>query len=139
VRDELGIEIGYSTLMAWLHDKDYRLKVPQPWPDRQNEDQRQEFVEQLREWIADEQIELWFTDESGNEGDPRPRRRFAREGTNPRVTKNGDHIRMNVAGMVCPRTGQFLPWNCRTRTRNVSRRFCTKPTPPSGTSGRAGC
>lgn len=108
VRDELGIEIGYSTLMAWLHDKNYRLKVPQPWPDRQNEDDRQDFVEQLRYWIADEQIELWFTDESGIEGDPRPRRRFARKGTNPRVTKNGDHIRMNVAGMVCPRTGQFF-------------------------------
>jgi DDE superfamily endonuclease len=25
-----------------------------------------------------------------------------------RVTKNGDHPRMNVIGMVCPRTGQFF-------------------------------
>ena len=108
VRDQLGIEVGYSTLMAWLRDKNYRLKVPQPWPDRQNEAQRQDFVEQLQTWIADDGIELWFTDESGIEGDPRPRRRFARRGTNPRVTKNGDHIRMNVAGMVCPRTGEFF-------------------------------
>lgn len=108
VRDQLGIAIGYSTLMAWLHERNYRLKVPQPWPDRQDEAEREVFVERLQTWIADERIELWFTGESGIEGDPRPRRRFARKGTNPRVTKNGDHIRMNVAGMVCPRTGQFF-------------------------------
>jgi transposase len=106
--NELGFEIGYSTLMAWLHDRDYRLKVPQPWPDRQDEAERQAFVERLQAWIADERVELWFTDETGIEGDPRPRRRFALKGTNPRVTKNGDHIRMNVCGMVCPRTGQFF-------------------------------
>lgn len=108
LRDELGIEIGYSTLMAWLHDQDYRLKVPQPWPDRQDEEQRALFVERLQTWIADEQVELWFSDETGIEGDPRPRRRFARKGSNPRVTKNGDHLRMNVCGMVCPRTGDFF-------------------------------
>jgi len=105
---ELGIEIGYSTLMAWLHDRNYRLKVPQPWPDRQDEVERQAFVERLQTWIAEDPIDLWFTDETGIEGDPRPRRRFALKGSNPRVTKNGDHIRMNVCGMVCPRTGQFF-------------------------------
>jgi transposase len=108
LRQELGIEIGYSTLMAWLHDKNFRLKVPQPWPDRQDEAEREAFVERLQGWVSDEQVELWFSDETGIEGDPRPRRRFARKGSNPRVTKNGDHIRMNVCGMVCPRTGQFF-------------------------------
>ena len=73
-----------------------------------DEAERQAFVERLQAWIANDQIELWFTDETGIEGDPRPRRRFARKGTNPRVTKNGDHIRMNVCGMVCPCTGQFF-------------------------------
>lgn len=108
LRDELGIEVGYSTLMSWIADHDFRLKVPQPWPDRQDEQARQAFVEQLEQWIGDSQVELWFTDECGIEGDPRPRRRFARKGTRPRVTKNGDHIRMNVVGMVCPRTGGFF-------------------------------
>ena len=46
-------------------------------------------------------------DETGVEGDPRPRRRWAAKGSKPRVTNNGDHLRMNVAGMVCPRTGRF--------------------------------
>jgi len=30
------------------------------------------------------------------------------------VTKNGDHVRMNVCGMVCPRTGDLPPENCST-------------------------
>lgn len=27
------LEAGYSTLMRWLHDEGFRLKVPRPWPD----------------------------------------------------------------------------------------------------------
>ena len=30
------------------------------------------------------------------------------QGTKTRVTQNGGHLRMNVIGMVCPRTGQFF-------------------------------
>lgn len=106
LREELGHEVGYSTLVRWLHDNDFRLKVPQPWPDRQDEEQRQAFVQRLQQWLADERIELWYQDEMGVEGDPRPRRRWAKKGERPRVTKNGDHVRMNVCGTVCPRTGQ---------------------------------
>ena len=63
-------------------------------------------MERLKQWLADLGIELWFCDESGFEGDPRPRRRWAQKGEKARVTKNGDHIRMNVTGMICPRTGE---------------------------------
>lgn len=104
---KLRIEVGYSTVMRWLKEQDFRLKVPQPWSDRQDEALREAFVERVRQWLADHRIELWYMDEMGVEGDPRPRRRFAKRGSKPRVTKNGDHVRMNVAGMVCPRTGQF--------------------------------
>lgn len=81
-------------------------RFPQPWPDRQDEALRQAFVEQLQAWPADERIELWFRDEMGVEGDPRPRRRWAKKGEKTRVTKNGDHSRMNVTGVICPRTGE---------------------------------
>lgn len=107
LRSELQVQVGYSTVVRWLHEQDFRLKVPQPWPDRQDEALRAAFVERLRQWLADEQIELWFMDETGIEGDPRPRRRWATKGSKPRVTKNGDHVRMNVTGMICPRTGEF--------------------------------
>lgn len=107
IRREFDHEVGYRTVVRWLHESGFRLKVPQPWPDRQDEQAREAFVEELRQWLADESIDLWYLDETGIEGDPRPRRRWTPKGKTGRVTKNGDHLRVNVTGMVCPRTGQF--------------------------------
>lgn len=106
LRSVCGEAVGYSTVTRWLHEQNYCLKVPRPWPDRQDEAQRESFVVQLRQWLADEHIELWFSDESGFEGDPRPRRRWVPKGSRPTRVKNGDHLRMNVIGAVCPRTGE---------------------------------
>jgi transposase len=107
LREQLDLEVGYRTVIRWLHEQDFRLKVPQPWPDRQDEAAQKAFVEQVKTWWADADIDLWYLDECGVEGDPRPRRRWAQKGEKVRVTKNGDHLRMNVTGMVCPRTGAF--------------------------------
>jgi len=103
----LELEVGYRTVIRWLHEVNYRLKVPRPWPDRQDERLRAAFQTRLKEWLADADIDLWYLDECGVEGDPRPRRRWAQKGAKITVTKNGDHVRMNVTGMVCPRTGVF--------------------------------
>jgi len=107
LREQLDLEVGYRTVIRWLQGNHFRLKVPQPWSDRQDEIARNAFQNQLKTWLADEQIDLWYLDECGVEGDPRPRRRWAPKGSKPKVTKNGDHLRMNVTGMVCPRTGVF--------------------------------
>jgi transposase len=107
LRRELELEIGYSTVIRFLHEQGFALKVPQPWPDRQDETLRQKFRDKIKELLQDPTVDLWFADESGFEGDPRPRRRWAMKGHKARVTKNGDHVRMNVTGMVCSRTGQF--------------------------------
>ncbi len=104
---EFEHEVSYRTVVRWLHDNNYRLKVPQPWPDRQDEALRQAFIEQLGQWLSDEEIDLWYMDETGVEGDPRPRRRWAKVGEKTRVTRNGEHLRRSATGMVCPRTGQF--------------------------------
>jgi transposase len=107
LREEFDHEVGYSTVVRWLHEQNFTLKVPRPWPDRQDEEARKAFLERLRVWFADNNIDLWYLDEVGVEGDPRPRRRWVQKGKEARITKNGDHIRMNVTGMICPRTGQF--------------------------------
>jgi transposase len=125
LREQLGCEIGYSTVMRWLHEAGFRLKVPQPWPDRQDEEQRAAFVAQVREWLADDEVELWYLDETGVEGDPRPRRRWIRRGEKGRVTKNGDHMRMNATGMVCPRTGEFYALEFPHADTEVFRAFLT--------------
>lgn len=106
LREEMSVEVGYSTVVRLLHELGYRLKVPQPWPDRQDETRREAFRAELRELLRHDDVELWFADESGFEGDPRPRRRWAQRGSRPRITKNGDHLRLNVCGMIAPRTGE---------------------------------
>jgi transposase len=100
-------EIGYRTVVRWLHEQNFCLKVPQSWPDRQDEAQRRAFMGQLKEYLQDPDIEIWYQDESGIEGDPRPRRRWASKGEKLRQPYLGTHLRMNVSGMVCPRTGEF--------------------------------
>lgn len=101
------LEAGYSTLMRWLHDEGFRLKVPRPWPDGQDEEKRKAFIELIRKWLGDQGIDLWFLDECGIEGDPRPRRRFATKGDKILQPYSGAHVRMNVTGVIKPRTGEF--------------------------------
>ena len=76
------------------------------WAERQNGEQRNAFLEQVRRWQANAGLELWFADECGVEGDPRPRRRWSALGGRSREPHLGDHIRANVIGAVCPASGE---------------------------------
>ena len=107
LREQLQIELGYRTVIRYLHELNYNLRFPQRWPERQDQELRAQFVEdlaKLRE--SDPRVEIWYGDESGIEGDPRPRRRWTVRGGRPRVPYVGDHIRTNVIGSVCPATGE---------------------------------
>ena len=70
LKEQLSLELGYRTAVRWLHELNFHLRVPQPWPERQNQEERKKFQEELRALCADPQVELWFGDESGFEGDP---------------------------------------------------------------------
>ncbi|MFH2057382.1 MAG: IS630 family transposase [Pseudomonadota bacterium] len=102
------LECSYQTIVRFFHKQGFALKVPQPWSDRQDEEKRKQFLKELEVLYKDSNIDIWFQDESGFEGDPRPRRRWDKKGKKTRVTKNGGHLRMNVMGMICPRTGEFF-------------------------------
>lgn len=106
LKEALGTEIGYSTTMRYLHELGYNLRVPRPWPDRQDEQERAAFLEGYRAWQQDSGVELWFGDECGVEGDPRPRRRWVQRGARAKVPYCGDHVRANVIGVVCPASGE---------------------------------
>lgn len=105
LKEQLSIDLGYRTTIRWLHELNFHLRVPQSWPERQNQEQRELFRKELESWCEDPKIELWFSDESGVEGDPRPRRRWAQPGKPRKVPYLGDHIRQNVIGAVAPQTG----------------------------------
>jgi transposase len=106
LKNQLALELGYRTVIRYLHQLDYHLRVPRTWPERQDEAARAAFLEALRPLQEDPAVELWFGDECGIEGDPRPRRRWVARGSRPRVPYLGDHIRANVVGAVCPQSGQ---------------------------------
>lgn len=108
IQDEYQIDCSYATVVRFFHEQGFALKVPQPWPDRQDEQKRQAFREQLKILSSLSDLDIWFADESGFEGECRSRRRWDRVGAKTRIIRNGDHIRMNVIGMVCPRTGEFF-------------------------------
>jgi transposase len=108
LKEKLSVELGYSTTVRWLHELNFHLRVPRPWPERQNEQKRQQFLEQLRSWNGDPNVELWFSDECGVEGDPRPRRRWVQPGKPRTVPYLGDHVRQNVIGAVAPQSGALF-------------------------------
>lgn len=108
LKEQFQIDLGYSTALRWLHELNYELRVARPWPERQNEEERKAFLEELRGLCADPTVELWFGDECGVEGDPRPRRRWVQPGRPRTVPYLGDHIRQNVIGAVTPQSGGFF-------------------------------
>ena len=109
LKEKLAIELGYRTAIRYLHELDFNLRVPRPWPERQDEQKRAEFKGQLEQWSAQPELfELWFSDESGIEGDPWPRRRWVQPGKPRTVPYLGDHIRQNVVGAVCPQSGELF-------------------------------
>lgn len=112
LKTEKDLIIAYSTLVRYLHEHDYKLKVPRPMPeppDREAwEDRRESFAGELLELIEDESCDLFFGDEAGFEGDPRPRRKWAKRGE--RITQGyfGKHIRRNVIGAINPGSGKLV-------------------------------
>lgn len=108
LQEAFQVDCSYRTVVRFFHDHQYALKVPQPWPDRQDPVLRQAFRERLQTLSEQPDVDLWFADESGFEGECRARRRWDRKGRKTRIVRNGDHLRMNVMGMVCPRTGEFF-------------------------------
>jgi putative transposase len=108
ISKQYQVECSYETVVRFFHRQGFALKTPQPWPDKQDEQLREAFLVELEQLYNQPDVDVWFADESGFEGDPRPRKRWDKKGRKTRVTKNGGHLRMNVIGRVCPRTGQFF-------------------------------
>lgn len=108
LKEQRHSELGYRTPVRWLHERNFHWRVPQPWSERQNEEERKVFLEELRVLWADPNVELWFSDECGVEGDPRPRRRWGPPGKRRTVPYLGNQIRQNVIGAVAPQRGQFF-------------------------------
>ena len=79
------IQCSYETVVRFFHKQGYALKTPQPWPDKQDEQLRETFLQQLKQLMEQPDVDIWFADESGFEGDPRPRKRWDKKGSKTRL------------------------------------------------------
>lgn len=112
LNENLEAELSYRTVVRYLHEHDYKRKIPRPMPEPPDrdawEDKRDAFAGELLGLLEDEGCEVFFGDEAGFEGDPRPRQKWVKRGSRPTVGYQGGHVRQNVVGAVNPRDGQLV-------------------------------
>ena len=78
---ELQYGVSYSSVLHHLHSTGFSLKVPRRAHSDQDQEQRKEFVERLNRELEREDTEVWFSDETGIEGDPRTGRAWFKKGS----------------------------------------------------------
>ena len=96
-----------------LHEHDYNRRIPRPVPEPPDKtvwaQQRKGFIPKLLELLNDPQVDVFFGDESGFEGDPRPRQRWVKRGSRPTQGYYGGHVRAIVVGAVDPTNPDLNP------------------------------
>ena len=80
ITEKYSLDCSYQTVLRLLHEKGYVLKVPRPWPDRQDEAVREAFLTHLRTLAEDPGIELWYGDETGIDGELKTPEEMGHEG-----------------------------------------------------------
>lgn len=112
LREEKQIDLSYRTLVRYLHEHEYVRKIPRPVPEPPNreawEDLREAFAFELLDLLENPACKVFFGDEAGFEGDPRPRHKWVKRGSRPTQAYQGSHVRQNVIGAVNPSTGQLV-------------------------------
>ena len=106
LKEEIDLQCHYSTFVRKVHREGYVYRFPRSYPIQQDQQQRAAYLQNRQKW-QDEGWELWFIDETGIEGDPRPRRRWVQKGEKRTVPYAGTHIRESIIGAVCPGSGQM--------------------------------
>ena len=110
--EEKQIELSYRTLVRYLHESNYARRIPRKVPEPPDRDawiiQREEFIPKLLALLEEPQTRVFFGDEAGFEGDPRPRAKWVKRGSRPTQGYYGGHIRQNVVGAVDPAGGELV-------------------------------
>lgn len=112
LREQKDLDFNYRTLVRYLHEQNYVRRIPRRMPEPPNKDkweqQREAFADKLIDLLEDPRCEVFFGDEAGFEGDPRPRLKWVKRGSRPTQGYYGGHVRQNIVGAVSPETGQIV-------------------------------
>lgn len=137
LREEKQLDLSYRTLVRYLHEHDYARRIPRRMPEPPDRDdwdqQRETFANELITMLQDPNREVFFGDEAGFEGDPRPRQKWVKRGSRPTQGYYGGHVRQNVVGAVSPATGQLVSLivpHCDTEVFQLFLDVMAKEVPP---------
>lgn len=108
LKDDHKEELCYQTLLNYYHENKLSLVIPRPQvTDKQDAERRQDFLRTITH-LAEAKKEIWFSDEVGFEGDPRPRARWVKVGSKPINGRASEHIRFSAIGSINPITGEIM-------------------------------
>jgi hypothetical protein len=51
ISDQYRIQCSYETVVRFFHKQGYALKTPQPWPDKQDQQLREAFLQRLEQLL----------------------------------------------------------------------------------------
>jgi transposase len=100
-------QICYSTLLNYLHEQGLSRIVGRPECQQRDQEKRRAFIESLN-FLVKEEAEIWFSDEVGFEGNPKPRRKWVKKGEKLSNPFYKLHLRSNVIGAANPSSGEFF-------------------------------
>lgn len=100
-------KLSYSTLLNYLHEQGLSRIVGRPECRQRDEEKRKAFIEALNV-LVHEGADVWFSDEVGFEGNPKPRRKWVQKGEKLSNPFYKLHLRSNVIGAANPSTGGFF-------------------------------
>jgi hypothetical protein len=105
------IDLSYRSLLRYLDERQYVRRIPRPMPEPPDRElweiHREAFALQLLVLLEDAGCEVFFGDEAGFEGDPRPRQKWVKRGrVRPRPIREAISGRTSSAPRACaPSTG----------------------------------
>lgn len=108
LKQECCETLCYQTLLNYMHENRLSKVVPRPCVvDKQDAEARKDFLFKLKQ-VYENGNEVWFADEVGFEGDPRPRAKWVKVGSKPVAGRASEHLRFSAIGAVNPVTGEFF-------------------------------
>jgi transposase len=112
LKEQQQLDLSYRTLHRYIKEQDYVRRIPRPMPEPPDkvawQQRREQCAQDLFAALNDPNKILYFSDEAGFEGDPRPRQKWVKRGSNPTQPYYGAHVRKNIVAAVHPESGEFV-------------------------------
>lgn len=105
--EEFEEALSYSTFLNYLHENDLSRVIGRTECVQRDDEKRAEFIKKFKEEV-EQGVNIWFCDEAGFEGNPKPRKKWVRKGQKLKNPYFKLHLRTSVIGAVNPKTGEFF-------------------------------